>query len=159
MCEYCGCQAIAAIDLLTREHCAALECVADARAAAKGDDFPGAQTACSRILYVLAPHMVVEEQALFPALAGDFSEQMQALVAEHALLDGVFDSIASALSPPCGWAIELTQALDILREHILKEQDGVFPAALANLHPADWDRLDAVREQVGCSIDVQPLAL
>jgi hypothetical protein len=159
MCEYCGCQAIAAIDLLTREHGAALEEVADARVAANADDFSAAQTACARILYVLAPHMVVEEQALFPALAVQFAAQIQTLVAEHRLLDRVLDSIVSASTPPPGWASELLTALDILREHILKELDGVFPAALANLHPADWDRLDTVREQVGCSIDVQPLAL
>ena len=40
-------------------------------------------------------------------------------------------------------------ALWVLREHILKEQDGVFPAALAELDPAQWDEVDAVRARVG----------
>ena len=153
MCEYCGCQAIAALDLLTREHAASLEWVADARAAARTEDFAGARVACAEILHVLAPHMAVEEQALFPALAAQFGPQMNALMAEHELLDSVFDMIVSAVTPPLGWAAQLSETLDVLREHILKEQDGVFPAALANLSPAEWDRLDVVRRQVGCSID------
>jgi hypothetical protein len=35
--------------------------------------------------------------------------------------------------------------LYLLREHILKEQDGVFPAALISLGPDDWERIGQVR--------------
>jgi hypothetical protein len=34
------------------------------------------------------------------------------------------------------------------REHILKEQDGVFPAALAALGPEQWERIESVRAQL-----------
>jgi hypothetical protein len=40
-------------------------------------------------------------------------------------------------------------ALAHLFDHILKEQDGVFPAALATLTPDDWERIGAVRRSVG----------
>lgn len=33
----------------------------------------------------------------------------------------------------------------MLRGHIFKEQDGVFPAALASLTAADWEIVDAAR--------------
>lgn len=33
------------------------------------------------------------------------------------------------------WPSRLTEILQLLREHILKEQDGVFPAALAAWAP------------------------
>lgn len=33
----------------------------------------------------------------------------------------------------------------MLREHILKEQDGVFPAALSTLSNLQWDRLRKIR--------------
>jgi hypothetical protein len=33
----------------------------------------------------------------------------------------------------------------VLFEHILKEQDGVFPAAMSVLTPRDWERLASVR--------------
>jgi hypothetical protein len=39
--------------------------------------------------------------------------------------------------------------LDLLREHMLTEQDGVFPAALISLTAEDWDAVDAVRARVG----------
>ena len=47
------------------------------------------------------------------------------------------------------WPDRLMAAMAVLREHILKEQDGVFPAALANLNPDDWDAVDTIRTRVG----------
>jgi hypothetical protein len=40
----------------------------------------------------------------------------------------------------------------LLREHIFKEQDGVFPAALATLGADDWEAAEAVRSRVGGSL-------
>jgi hypothetical protein len=42
----------------------------------------------------------------------------------------------------------LLGVLFLLREHILKEQDGVFPAALIALDPEQWERVEAVRTRV-----------
>jgi hypothetical protein len=39
----------------------------------------------------------------------------------------------------------------VLREHIFKEQDGVFPAALATLSTADWEAADALRVHAGAT--------
>jgi len=50
-----------------------------------------------------------------------------------------------------GWPDRLTGALAVLREHIFKEQDGVFPAALATLSTADWEAADAARVRAGAS--------
>ena len=38
--------------------------------------------------------------------------------------------------------------LHLLREHILREQDGVFPAALIALDADQWERVEAVRAQI-----------
>ena len=45
-----------------------------------------------------------------------------------------------------------------LREHILREQDGVFPAALVSLDNDQWDALAAARARVasGASAQVPP---
>lgn len=48
-----------------------------------------------------------------------------------------------------GWPTLLGETLDMLREPILKEQDGVFPAALARLGTADWVAVDALRARTG----------
>jgi hypothetical protein len=85
MCEYCGCQAVTAIDELTREHIAGTETPADP-----------------------------------------------------------------------GWPHQLVETLDVLRDHILKEQDGVFPAALTTLSGADWDSVDAVRSRAGSLLAADP---
>ncbi|WP_260844749.1 hypothetical protein [Streptomyces sp. SLBN-31] len=37
----------------------------------------------------------------------------------------------------------------VLRDHILKEQDGVFPAALATLGTEEWEAVEKVRAQAG----------
>ena len=42
----------------------------------------------------------------------------------------------------------MPRALFLLREHILKEQDGLFPAALAALDSDQWERIEAVRAQL-----------
>jgi hypothetical protein len=41
------------------------------------------------------------------------------------------------------------EMLALLREHILKEQDGVFPAALAFLDAEQWEAVEAIRARVG----------
>nr|WP_254397730.1 hypothetical protein [Streptomyces sp. AC558_RSS880] len=44
-------------------------------------------------------------------------------------------------------------ALDLLRGHILKEQDGVFPAAPAVLSTEQWEAVEAVRARVGSRVE------
>jgi hemerythrin-like domain-containing protein len=87
MCEYCGWQALTAIDELTREHDLVVNLIGDVRAAHATADVP----AMARLVAVLR----------------------------------------------------------VLRDHILTEQDGVFPAAMSTLGAADWDAIDAVRGRIG----------
>jgi hemerythrin-like domain-containing protein len=152
VCEYCGCQAITAIDLLTREHDRALDHVRAAEQAARSDDLAAAQRACLALQGLLAPHTAVEEQALFPALEADFAEQVGCLREEHRSVEAAVDDLAEG-GAPAGWAAQLDAAMSLLRGHILREQDGVFPAALSSLRPADWERLDAVRARVGSAVE------
>jgi hypothetical protein len=137
MCEYCGCQAIAAIDELTREHDRVVDLIGAARAAR--DDAPALAALAGQILAILGPHTRVEEEGLFRALAADFADHVAALRAEHGDIEAALAEAAS------GNAQNLQPALDRLREHILKEQDGVFPAALTTLRTEDWDVVDKVR--------------
>jgi hypothetical protein len=46
----------------------------------------------------------------------------------------------------------LIEAMAVLRDHILKEQDGVFPAALANLTVEDWEAAEATRAEAGSAL-------
>jgi hypothetical protein len=146
MCEYCGCQAITAIEELTREHDLVVTLIGKARRA--GDAAHLAELA-RQIGAVLGPHTRVEEEGLFPPLAPDFPDHVAALRADHRRIEAVLGEAATTTPTDPTWPHRLDAALDDLREHILKEQDGVFPAALANLDAGDWAAVDAVRAQAG----------
>jgi hemerythrin-like domain-containing protein len=147
MCEYCGCQAVTVIAELTREHERALDAVRAAERAAAVGDLDAARTALRDLQDVLGPHTVVEEEGLFPAIAREFPEQMLALEQEHRCLERVCTEVLSA-QPPQPWAVQVTAAMSALHLHILKEQDGVFPAALSVLHTTDWQAVEDVRAGV-----------
>lgn len=149
MCEHCGCQAVASIDQLTAEHETVVNLIGHVREARReGDPARMAETA-RRIAAVLEPHTRVEEHGLFPALAEDFPDQMAALEDEHRRIGAVLAEAADGTPVDPGWAARLTEVLALLREHIIKEQDGVFPAALAYLSTEQWEAVEAVRAQVG----------
>lgn len=148
MCEYCGCQAIPAIAQLTAEHDRALGHVRDAEIATEHGDLPTARAACAALTALLAPHTVIEEQGLFPALCDEHPDHVETLLAEHDLIERTLGELSGVLLPEPGWADRLQEALSVLRAHIRKEQDGLFPAALTTLSARDWDEVDRVRTQV-----------
>ena len=149
MCEYCGCQALTAIDDLTREHDMVVNLIGEVRAAHALTDTARMAELARQITSVLEPHTYVEERGLFPVLAADFPDQVTALQAEHRHIEAVLGEATGGAPAEPNWPARLVETLDLLREHILKEQNGVFPAALANLNPKDWDAIEAIRASVG----------
>jgi len=149
MCEYCGCQALATIDELTREHDFVVGLISDVRGARADADIPRMAELARQIAAVLGPHTEVEEHGLFPALADDFPDHIAVLEAEHRRVEAVLGEASPGTPTDPAWPARLAEALQMLREHILKEQDGVFPAALASLEVADWEKAEAVRNRVG----------
>jgi hemerythrin-like domain-containing protein len=147
MCEYCGCQDIAAIAQLTAEHDRALDYVRDAERAAGAQDMTATRIAAMALVELLAPHIAVEEEALFPAMANEYPDHIRILVGEHDLIEQALAEVSSPGEPESDWPGRVLRAMQLLRTHISKEQDGVFPAALAILGPDDWDRLDQVRKR------------
>jgi len=149
MCEYCGCQALSPIDELTREHDLVLSLISDVREARLGADLPRMADLARRIATVLGPHTQVEEQALFPPLVSDFPDQIAVLEAEHRRVDAVLAEASAGPPEDPAWPDRLSETLAVLREHVFKEQDGVFPAALASLGASDWDAVEAARVRAG----------
>ncbi|MFE9646282.1 hemerythrin domain-containing protein [Streptomyces sp. NPDC006365] len=150
MCEYCGCQSLASIDELTREHDEVVRLISHLRPAHRDGDVDRMAQVAREIATVLGPHTQVEEHGLFPAMAGDFPEQIAALEAEHRRIEAVLVEAADGGTPPDPlWPDRLLEAMAMLRDHILKEQDGVFPAALANLSTEEWETVEAERLKAG----------
>jgi hypothetical protein len=149
MCEYCGCQALTAIDELTREHDLVVNMIGDVQAAHAATDVARMAELARHITALLGPHTAVEEHGLFPAMAADFPDHIAVLEAEHRRIETVLNEAARGTPIDPTWPQRLVDSIHMLREHILKEQDGVFPAALANLRTTDWDAVAAVRSRVG----------
>jgi len=149
VCEYCGCQAVTVIDELTREHDLVVGMIGEVRTAHEAADLERMADLARGIAAVLGPHTEVEERGLFPLLADDFPDHVATLEAEHRRIEAVLGAAAAGTPADPRWARRLIETLDLLREHILKEQDGVFPAALGTLTGTDWDAVDDVRAGVG----------
>lgn len=148
MCEYCGCQNVPAIAALTAEHDELRAVARDAAAAARSGDRTAAAAAARQLLTLLHPHTQIEEQALFPAMAGEFAEHVASLLDDHHRIGHALAVIADPADARATWVQDLAAALAELFTHILREQDGLFPATLSVLTPADWDHLDQVRTEV-----------
>ncbi|MFC4463932.1 hemerythrin domain-containing protein [Streptomyces xiangluensis] len=153
MCEYCGCQSLETIDELTQEHDEVVRLISHLRPALQEGGVARMAEIAREIARVLGPHTVVEEHGLFPALAGDFPDQIAALEAEHRRIEAVLAEAADGGTPSDpAWPERLLEAMAMLRDHILKEQDGVFPAALANLSTEEWEAVEATRVKAGSTL-------
>ncbi|MEU9794397.1 hemerythrin domain-containing protein [Streptomyces sparsogenes] len=153
MCEYCGCQSLTTIDELTREHDEVVRLIGHLRTAHQKGSAARMAEIAREIARVLDPHTQVEEHGLFPALAADFPEQIAALEAEHRQVETVLAEAADGVTPSDPtWPDRLMEAMAMLRDHILKEQDGVFPAALANLSVEEWEAVEATRARAGSTL-------
>ena len=86
-------------------------------------------------------------------MAEEYGDHVLGLLDEHRIIEAVLARADDGTPTDPAWPGLLERALTLLREHILKEQDGLFPAALATLGPAQWDEVDAARDRVDAAID------
>lgn len=137
-----------AIAALTAEHDALRAVARDAVKAARARDRAAAADAARELLRLLRPHTEIEEVALFPAMAGEFADHIDSLLDDHRRIDNTLVAIADPEADRPDWVAELDTALADLFTHILREQDGLFPATLSVLTPDDWERLDEARATI-----------
>ncbi len=153
MCQNCGCLANTVIDDLTREHDAVVGLIRTAGDQMVRGRMGEVAATCRAISTLLAPHTVVEEEGLFAELFREFPGQLEALTREHRQIESVLDEAAAGAPADLLWPERLRDTLGLLREHILKEQDGVFPAAIISLDGDQWEDIEAVRRRVGSQLE------
>lgn len=157
MCEYCGCQDVTVIGELTREHDAVVALIGQVRRDLADGRWDDVVRRCAQMTGILEPHTVVEEKGLFPLLADDFPDHVDALQREHREIEAALAEVVAAAPGDPAVTDRLMRTLFELREHILREQDGVFPAALTSLDGDGWQRVDDVRRQVGSGLGPVPV--
>ena len=138
MCQYCGCRDMP----LLRDYIAEHERVmyhgdSAVRALDRGENDRGRE-----LLAVMAEelrsHWRGEENGLFAVMAKDklFAEHITPLVREHRELEELLEAVDPSDSEDLD---RIRKAVFDLREHIAKEEDGLFPASLTSLDGDDWD--------------------
>ena len=139
MCHYCGCRQIPLIRDYIAEHDRARDagdsCL---RAVARGDLDEG-RAQLERMAAELKAHWQGEETGIFTVMAARdeaYADYVAPLVDEHRELEALLARIDLSVTKDVA---ELRAAVHELGEHISKEEDSLFPAALIELSGADWN--------------------
>ncbi len=135
MCSYCGCRNIPVIATLNAEHDAIVNSTYALQVAFRDHDIEAAKTAGKVLAELLHPHTRREQDGLFAEMKKDelFTDHIASLCAEHDELDEELDLIAA------GDLTRITPMITLLNNHIDREENGLFPAALAYLDDDQWD--------------------
>jgi hypothetical protein len=137
MCTYCGCRAITVIGRLSTEHVAIINATGALRRVAVTGDVDATARAIAELAALLDPHTAGEERGLFAELRldPDFFDHVDALCAEHRQIEAHLARVAG------GDQADVEALENLLRRHIDKEENGIFPAAAVALDGGAWDRI------------------
>lgn len=137
MCSYCGCRANTVIARYSAEHDEIVNAMGVLRRAASAGDRDGAGVAARDLAVLLDPHTASEERSLFAELRRDaeFTSHVDGLCAEHRGIDAALARVVEGDLAAAG------MLEDILRRHIDKEENGLFPAAVIALDGPAWERV------------------
>lgn len=112
------------------------------RARDKGDP-DGVEAALARVDRLLHSHTHAEEHGLFAVLRRnpEFTEHVDTLCHEHTGLGAMAEEIRR------GDLDVIDEFVFALREHMDKEDNGLFPAAAIELEGPDWEEVVDLTEQ------------
>ena len=139
MCSYCGCRSLTVIGRYSDEHEDIINATGDLRRTAARGDLPATRSAVTTLARLLEPHTSSEERALFAELRLDpeFTDHIDLLCAEHSEISARLASVAE------GDLAGVESLENLLRRHIDKEENGLFPAAAIALDGPAWERVVA----------------
>lgn len=139
MCAYCGCDAITIIGRFMAEHVEIVNALTRLRAACGAGEAVEVRAATDAMAGLLHPHTRAEEVGLFATMRRDdlFADHIASLCAEHTELDRLLNALRG------GSYGEFETFEHALREHINREDNGLFPAAAVAMSGADWEEIEA----------------
>lgn len=136
MCSYCGCADLEVVGRFMAEH---EHIVGHLSALRDGLGHPDRRRAAAETLAAhLLPHVEAEEAGLFTVMSRDevFTDHVGRLYDEHHELDDLLARVAG------GEVALFPRFEDALREHINREDNGLFPAAAIHLGGPEWDEVE-----------------
>jgi hemerythrin-like domain-containing protein len=138
MCSYCGCADLEVVGRFMAEHEHIINHLAALRSSL--EDPIRRRAAAGDLIDHLTPHVVAEEAGLFTVMARDevFTDHIARLCGEHHELDDLLARVAD------GDIALFTRFEDALRDHIDREDNGLFPAAAIHLGGPEWDEVEAL---------------
>lgn len=145
MCSYCGCESIAIVGRFMAEHVALVNASGDLHRACTDGGAATVEAAARTLAGLLDPHTRAEEAGLFHLLRDDpeFTEYIAQLCDEHDALDAGLAAVVSA--PDDASRAAAYRAFEVLlRGHIDREDNSLFPAAAIRFAGPEWDEVAAL---------------
>lgn len=138
MCTYCGCESIEVIGRFMAEHTAIINAAGDLRRACEGGEEAAVHAAADVLAGLLNPHTAAEEVGLFSVMRREeqFTDHIDELCAEHTDLDERLAAVRA------GDHASYPAFEHLLRHHIDREDNGLFPAAAIALDGPDWAQVE-----------------
>lgn len=138
MCHYCGCREMPLLRDYVAEHERATNYGGEAVRALDRGEHGRAGELLGAMAQELRSHWLGEENGLFAVMGMNdlYAEHIAPLVREHRELEALLESVD--LSDPDDRDLVRRAVFD-LREHIAKEEDGLFPASVTALDGDEWD--------------------
>lgn len=138
MCSYCGCDSIDLIGRFMAEHVEIINSCGRLRSAVQHGDGTAVRAQAHELAELLGPHTASEEVGLFSVMGRreEFGAHISTLCGEHRSLDELLEAIVQG---DHGLMDTFERAL---RDHIDKEDNGLFPAAASGLDGDEWQRID-----------------
>jgi hemerythrin-like domain-containing protein len=149
MCSYCGCENIEVVGRFMREHTEIINASGVLRAACDAGSQDAIAAAAAEVARLFAPHSAAEEAGIFTVMAEDpeFTDYVTRLCSEHQQLDAHLATIVAAADDANRHAA-YEEFEHLLRGHIDREDNSLFPAAAVAFAGPEWERVAALTPDV-----------
>jgi hemerythrin-like domain-containing protein len=145
MCDYCDCRSHPPIAALSADHEGLLGLLVALRQAAETADRDRAVPSLAALRHRLAVHAAREEHGLFNQLRDAQLDGAYVTMFEqdHRRVDTLLHDAGGH-----GWRAAVGELVELLTEHIAREEYDLFPVAHQVLAPSQWDAVDAVHSAI-----------
>lgn len=139
MCDYCDCRSHPEVAALSADHEVLLALLADLRGAIAAGDARRATIVLGALHGRLEHHAAREERGVFTqlreaAVAGDYVDEFER---DHHHIHELLDDAGRG-----HWQATAREVVELLGDHIAREESDLFPAAHQLLAPEQWDAVD-----------------